>query len=248
LLDLTEQWWIEGTRSPNWLRAVLIGAVTGLIVLTRHTNALFLLIFPLYGVRNLASLRAAVDALTIRWRELTLVAITGLLVILPQLFIYFRATGRFLVSSYGDLGFNFASPHLWGVLFSVQKGLFFWSPLLLLAVAGWFLEHKATRPFVAGAAVVMAADIYLIASWWDWQFGSSYGHRGFIDTLPLFALGLASLFEWSMARRRRMMTVSAIAALALFLSVFQMLQYWNGVLPMSDLTWVQYRSVFLRLR
>jgi hypothetical protein len=28
--------------------------------------------------------------------------------------------------------------------------------------------------------------------------------------------------------------------------MFQMLQYWNGVMPMSDLTWDQYRAVFLR--
>jgi hypothetical protein len=226
---------------------VLIGVVAGLLVLTRHTNALFLLLFPLYGVRNRGSLRAAVASLAGRWRDLAIIAVTGLLLILPQLLIYFRATGRFLVSSYGDLGFTFTSPHLWGVLFSVQKGLFFWSPLLLLALAGWILGHKATRPFVVGAIVVMAADIYLIASWWDWQFGSSYGHRGFIDTLPLFALGLASMFEWSVARPHRMMTVSAIAAVAVFLSVFQMLQYWNGVLPMSDMTWDQYRGVFLRL-
>jgi hypothetical protein len=248
LLYLTERWWVDSPHPPNWVRAVLIGTVAGLIVLTRHPNALFLLIFPLYGVGNLASLRAAVASLTGRWRELAVIAVTGSLVILPQLLIYFRATGRLLVSSYGDLGFNFASPHVWGVLFSVQKGLFFWSPLLLLALAGWIRGHQATRPFVVGASVVMAADIYLIASWWDWQFGASYGHRGFIDTLPLFALGLASLFEWSAARRQRMIMVSGIAAIAVFLSVFQMLQYWNGVLPMSDMTWDQYRSVFLQLR
>lgn len=35
-------------------------------------------------------------------------------------------------SSYGTFGFDFASPRIAGVLFSVQKGLFFWSPLLLL--------------------------------------------------------------------------------------------------------------------
>jgi len=245
-LYLTELWWTD--RRSRWELSILVGVVAGLIVLTRHTNALFLLMFPLYGVSTLASLRGAVSSLAARWRELAAIAIAGALVMLPQLLIYFRATGRFLVSSYGDLGFNFTSPHLWGVLFSVQKGLFFWSPLLLLAVAGWIRGHKATRPFVAGALVVMAIDIYLIASWWDWQFGSSYGHRGFIDTLPLFALGLASLFEWSTERPRRTLAVSIVASLAVFLSIFQMLQYWNGVLPMSDLTWDQYRSVFLRLR
>jgi hypothetical protein len=28
--------------------------------------------------------------------------------------------------------------------------------------------------------------------------------------------------------------------------MFQMLQYWHGVLPMNDTTWPQYRAIFLR--
>jgi ClpP class serine protease len=58
---------------------------------------------------------------------------TDIRAIVPQLAIYYQATGRPIVSSYGGLGFNFTSPRLLGVLFSTQKGLFFWCPLLLLA-------------------------------------------------------------------------------------------------------------------
>jgi hypothetical protein len=42
--------------------------------------------------------------------------------------------------------------------------------------------------------------------------------------------------------------VTLLTTTAVALSMFQMLQYWNGVLPMSDLTWDQYRAVFLQLR
>ena len=63
--------------------------------------------------------------------------VVGTAVLAPQLAIYYQATGRVLVSSYGSMGFTFLSPHIWGVLFSVQKGLFFWSPLLLAAIAGF---------------------------------------------------------------------------------------------------------------
>jgi len=30
------------------------------------------------------------------------------------------------------------------------------------------------------------------------------------------------------------------------LSMFQMLQYWHGVMPMSDVTWRQYKALFLK--
>jgi len=235
-------------QAPSWRHSILLGVVAGLIILTRHTNALFLLVFPLYGVTDRASFRATVHKLIARRNELAVVAGVTALVVIPQLALYYQATGHVLVSSYGDPNFNFLSPHLWGVLFSVQKGLFFWSPQLLAAVAGFVLGYRKTQPFVVGAAVVMVADTYVIASWWDWQFGASYGHRGFVDTLPLLAVGLAAFFEWGTANPTRRITVTVFAGAAIGLSVFQMLQYWNGVLPMSDMTWDQYRAVFLRLR
>jgi len=95
--------------------------------------------------------------------------LVGTMVIAPQLAIYSQATGRPIVSSYGDRGFNFLSPHLWGVLFSVQKGLFFWLPLLLGAVAGFVVGERKKLPPLAGTMVVIIRDRYLIASWWDWH-------------------------------------------------------------------------------
>ena len=250
LLWLTERWHEDPRRASDadhTLTAILLGLVGSLIVLTRHTNALFLLVFLLYGVTDGPSLRAAVRRFRARWRELAIVLVVGTAVLLPQLAIYYQATGRVLVSSYGSLGFTFLSPHLWGVLFSVQKGLFFWSPLLLAGIAGFVVGDRKKLPFLAGTAVVMMVDTYLIASWWDWQFGASYGHRGFIDVLPLLAFGLAAFFEWSAIRVARRTAVAGLATVAVGLSVFQMLQYWNGVLPMADMTWDQYRAIFLRL-
>jgi hypothetical protein len=243
-LTLTDLW----HHSPTRRRAALIGVVSGLIVLTRHTNALVLLLFPLYGVRDRASGVSAVQRLHARWRDVAVIVITGLVVIAPQLALYYQATGRMLVSSYGDLGFNWGTPRLFGVLFSVQKGLFFWSPLLLLATAGLFLVRNRLREFLPAAVLVLAANTYVIASWWDWQFGGSYGHRGFVDMLPIFALGLAALFESTARRPVLRGAVAALVMLLSALSVVQMLQYWAGVLPFSDTTWEQYRALFLRLR
>ena len=246
LLFLTDRW----TRADgaDMRDAVLLGIVSGLIVLTRHTNVLFLLVLPLYGVTDGSTARDAMLRLTGRGREVAIIAVVALATCVPQLAVYYRATGHVFVNSYGDLGFTFLTPHLWGVLFSVTKGVFFWSPVLLAGVAGYALQRHVTRPFALAAGIIFVIDTYLIASWWDWQFGGSYGHRGFVDLLPFFGLGLAAFFEWSAERLTRQHVV-AIATVALVgLSCVQMLQYWNGVIPVSDMTWAQYRSVFLRLR
>lgn len=246
-MHLTERW----HESHAVRTTVLLGVVGGLIVLTRHTNALFLSCLPLYGVTNGTTLRARWAELARERRAVALMTAVAAVIVAPQLAIYYGATGRLLVSSYGSLGFNFASPRIAGVLFSVQKGLFFWSPLLLLACAGLVglarTRHPA-RAFVTPAAIFLPLHTYLIASWWDWQFGGSFGHRGFVDALPLFAIGLAAAYTWAAARPGARAVATVAVALAVGLSVFQMLQYWNGVLPFSDTTWDQYRAIFLRLR
>jgi hypothetical protein len=245
-LDLTERW----HERRDWSRAILIGLTGGLMVLTRHTNVLFLLCLPLFGVTSVESLRRRVQQLRDDRRMLLGMLGVGAITVAPQLLIYYRATGHPIVSSYGSLGFDFAHPKLYGVLFSVQKGLFFWSPVLLLACGGlaslWWSRNSA-RAFVAGGTLFLVLNTYLVASWWDWQFGGSFGHRGFTDSLPIFALGLGAFFTWSARRTLTAAAAASVAMVAVALSVFQLLQYWNGVLPFSDTTWTQYRAIFLRL-
>ncbi len=243
LLNLIDRWYGSQDRRP-----LLLGLTAGLIVLTRHTNALALVVFPLYGVVNRRTLLDRLRQLAQDRRSVGTALAVALAVVSPQLVLYYRATGHMLVSPYGTLGFNFAAPQIFGVLFSVQKGVFFWSPLLLPAVAGLFMTRGPVRALVLPSLLFLAANTYIIASWWDWQFGASYGHRGFVDSLPILSIGLATVYSWAADRPLGRYVVSALVCAAVALSLVQMLQYWNGVLPFSDTTWDQYRRLFLRLR
>jgi hypothetical protein len=235
-LLLTAMW----HERPSARTSVLLGVVAGLIVLVRHTNVLFLLVFPLYGLKHVARGTSHVAR----------AAAVAALVIAPQLLLYYQATGRPIVSAYGELGFNWTYPQLFGVLFSTQKGVFFWSPLLLIALGGLIGLVRSAKPaasFALPGLIFLALNTYLIASWWDWQFGGSYGHRGYVDALPFFALGLAAVFERAAAGSRATKIAMAAVVVALSaLSVFQMLQYWYGIIPFQDTTWAHYREVFLR--
>lgn len=215
--------------------AVEIGAIAGLMVLVRHTNAI--IAAPL-GVS------AFVRARSFRPFAPTAAA-TATVCCLPQLWLYFRATGRLIVSSYGSLGFTWTTPHLTGVLISPTKGLFFWAPLLLAGIAGLAWLPRSLRGWRPAILAILAADAYLIASWWDWQFGASYGHRGFVDVYPLFAPGLAAVFSRVAIRPAARAAATVVVVVLCALSIFQMLQYWHGVMPMSDTTWKQYKAAFL---
>jgi hypothetical protein len=226
---------VDARRPRRLSDDLVLGVISGLLILVRHTNVLIPVCF--FG------------AYALRTRSLPLVpAIVAAVVVLPQLWLYHRATGHWFISSYGSLGFTFDSPHLAGVLVSPRKGLFFYAPLLLFALPGLAALPGRLRDWRLPAAILLVANTYLIASWWDWQFGASYGHRGFVDFYPLFALGLAAVFARAAARTALRVAVTAGVALLCALSIFQMLQYWHGVLPMSDVTWPQYRALFLQWR
>lgn len=244
---LTARW----HRAPSPGTSILLGLVAGLIVLVRHTNVLFLVVFPLYGIGLNVTLREVGSRLLAHPREVMRIALVGALVVLPQLLIYYQATGRPIVSSYGNLGFHWTDPQIFGVLLGTQKGLFFWSPLLLLAIVGLVLLVRSRRPgaaFIPAGIAFLLVNTYVIASWWDWQFGGSYGHRGFVDSLPLFALGLGAFFAWVAQRREAIAMATAVVLLLMSLSTFQMFQYWYGIVPFSDTTWEQYRELFLEWR
>jgi hypothetical protein len=243
---LVERWWDR----PTVVCSLAIGAVAALNVLVRHTNVIFALVLPLYGIVHWRDLSVRALALRDRWRQLALAALAGSVVVAPQLALYKWITGEWFVNAYVTHGmrFTFLSPHLIGVLFSTQKGLFFWSPILLLSVPGVFLAKGQARAFVWPALVVFALQAWLIASWPEWQFGSSYGHRGFTDGFALAAPFIASTFAWAASHRKAMPLFAAATAAAVLLSVAQMIQYWIGVLPEANTTWAQYQDLFLRFR
>jgi hypothetical protein len=247
-LLIIEQWWEQ--ERPTWRLSLALGAVAALIVLVRNTNAIYLIVLPLYGVTRWTDLRARVGSIWERRQWLGAATLVGTVSIIPQLLLYRMSTSSWLVSPYSalDAGFSFGSPRLVGVLFSTQKGLFFWSPLLVFAVIGAIVAKGWARGIVLPALVIFGIQAYLAASWWDWQFGASYGHRAFTDGLGLAAVLVAACFEWAARRAPVRRAVTIVAAVLVALSVVQMLQYWTRSIPEANTSWDQYRESFLRFR
>jgi len=232
LLERIDAW----NQDSSVRDAVVIGLIAGLTFLVRHTNVM---------IPGALGLALAIRDASYR-RVAPVSAALTLACAIPQLWIYHAASGHWIISSYGPLGFTWTTPHIAGVLISPRKGLFFWAPLLLAAVAGLMWLPAGLRRWRLPILAVLVVDTYLIASWWDWQFGASYGHRGFVDVYPLLAPGLAAAFARVPARPPLRIAAAAAVILLCALSIFQMLQYWHGVMPMSDVTWAQYRALFLK--
>lgn len=112
--------------------------------------------------------------------------------------------GSWIAYSYGSEHFEYwKDPYLFSTLFSSLHGLFFWSPLLLVAVAGLGMyllrPQNRDRSFDRLLGMLCVGGLilwYLNSSWHQWWFGDAFGGRAFIELAPLFIFGLAFFYDF----------------------------------------------------
>lgn len=158
-------------------------AVGSLLFFVRPTDVLIVLIVPFLAADSEEFLKTLKRVFTCK----KAIAAGVLLAMIPavcQLIVYRWRTGEFLIWSYTKEGFNFARPEIANVLFSYAKGLFVYTPVCLLALAGLIVLYRRNRYQFWGALLYMSVNIYVISSWWCWNYGASYGTRAFIEHLP----------------------------------------------------------------
>jgi hypothetical protein len=189
-------WWRtrHADRAGTWFRW---GLLAGVLFLVRWNDVVLALpVFAVEVSRLLVGDGTRNTGTSIR-RLLGCVAAAGLGFILaaaPQFCAWQYFHGRPWVR-YPVEYIGFDAGGLWGSLFSSRHGLFVWTPVALLAVAGLFRLFRREREL---AGVCLAALLLLIVSNCtvrDWWGGASFGMRRLVSGTPFFALGLAVFLE-----------------------------------------------------
>ncbi len=212
-------------RLSDWVITGLAGGVCGLI---REQDALFLLIPAGLIVQGKARLER---------RGMALVALGAAAAVCfaPQLLIYQATNGTLSPSKLVTRKMSWASPHALEALFDPAHGLFFWSPLLLLATLG--LAHHAWRrrdaiSFLLLGALVM--QVWINGAVESWHQAGAFGSRRFVAATPLLAFGLAAMIQ-SLDQRR--FAVGAVLALCVWWNVSLMVQFGLELMDRQRLEW-----------
>jgi hypothetical protein len=240
---LTIRWY----EKPDMESAIIIGLLGGLITLIRPTDIILAVFFFLWDVKSLEELKQRFLFFIKNPQFKIAMALTFLIVWVPQFAYWKYATGHWLYYSYNDEGFNFLHPHIIDGLFSYRKGWLLYTPVMLLAITGLALSYKKMKKIFFPSLIFLVLNIYIITSWWCWWYGGSFGGRPFIDSYPVLALSLAVFIKWTFTLKKSAKLISHITIIVLILlNLFQTWQYYGGDIHYDAMTRKAYWKIFLR--
>lgn len=163
---------------------------------------------------------------------------------LVQILLWKWQCGQWILSSYQGEGFNWLKPHIIDVLFSFRKGLLIYTPVLVLVIIGFAKAFRTHKLLMVISITTCLFFIFLIACWWHWPFGDSFGHRAFIDIYAFAGIGIASFITYTTSKI--MKGVGLFYAIACFvLNIIQTWQVKQGIITVDYMNANKYAYQFL---
>jgi hypothetical protein len=207
---------VEEKRLRHWLA---LGAVGGLICITRYQDVFFVLLPGLdWFLRKLFGEPAAAgDRPTAAYAFAFLLALGTLpaVQLLANTFLY----GSPFATGYSGEGFPFLlRPKILQTLFSAHNGLLVWSPVIWLSLVGLGILIKLRPSRGVAFATLFLIQVYLASAWWSSDQGDSFGNRMLTNCGAVFAIGLMQMLEAVWPRRTLRAVTLAICALCIVLN------------------------------
>jgi hypothetical protein len=213
--------------------SIAISMILGMIILIRPTNILIsILILPsLIHQVKLNSTKHLSGAFA--WWFAIIAAATGIFVAIQGTLWYFM-TGRILINAYSVPaalgGFAISNIRNLSQVIYGPYGLLMFSPVMGFALIGLTKSLPGIAKLTMASIQISILGIILLITLWPASATrmGGWGSRMFIDFLPLFAIGLASLYVWLIRKQRRTWPLSFVLTICVCLNLFQMFSYWLG--------------------
>jgi hypothetical protein len=227
LLTTGAWWWyfVRTRTRTDVQRYVVLGALAGLAALMRWQDTLILAV-PLaeVGLRLRRGMTTGAAAARILGCLSAAVAAFA-----PQMIVWQTLYGQPLAIPQGGGFMRWGQPALVPVLFSDWHGLFTWTPVVAVAVAGLSALRRRDALLLSGAAVFLALSWYVNAAAADWWAGEAFGARRFVSCVPVFTLALAALIEQWSPRPAALVTLGGAAIAHTFLLLVQYQAFMHGL-------------------
>jgi hypothetical protein len=203
----------------DWVASLLAGVGLGLGLLTRLNTAIAVPFFALLLLVHLNRNHGR------RYRDWIRPLVTFALPILAAL----ACTGWYNWVRFGSpwtTGYQpeerfatFFFKGFYGLVLNPGKGLLWYSPLLLAAVAAWPAFYRRHRGQALLIAAVVLGNVAFYSPWHLWWAGHSWGPRFLLTVVPLAILPLAPAVEVTSRRRPIAIGLGVLALLSIAVQI-----------------------------
>lgn len=242
-LYLTIKWHL----APSIKNSLKFGAVIGLMIITRPTEILFLVIPIFWGVTSLKEFFQKYYNLITK-KTLSLIVFSAVIISIGfiQLLYWKKITGEWLFYSYDNAGegFDFMRPNLKDFLFSYRKGWFLYTPIMLLASVGLGFTLLKKYKFGISILLFVVLNIWVLSSWSCWWYAGSYSQRSVVQSYPEMAVALGALLTFTFERIWLRRTTIVLISATILLNLFQTWQFDERIINGSRMSKEYYWTVF----
>jgi hypothetical protein len=225
--------WLTTRERQTIGRYALVGLLGGLAALVRWQDAVLLVIPAIEAAWLAIKPEAHASAASARWTSalvrLLACGAASIVAFLPQMLVWQVLYGSPFLVPQGDEFMRWTTPALGSVLFSDWHGLFTWTPIVVVAIAGLVVLARREAMVATALGVALLLSWYANAAVADWWAGEAYGARRFVSCFPIFVIGLAAAMRPLTARLRLLATLAAIVIVLNGLLLLQYQTFMHGL-------------------
>jgi len=223
-----------------------LGLSMGLAVLVRPSEMVCILIPLFWGVYNKESLLLKWQLIRKYWEHLLILVFAMFLGGLPQMLYWKYVAGQWIYYTYQNPGegLDLWAPYTLKFLFSFRKGWFIYTPVMLLALIGFFHLYRKQRPLFLSLLIYFIMNLWIVSSWTAWWYGGgSFSQRAMLPAYVLMAIPLGFLAKAAMESKLRIPLLGLMAML-LMLNIFQTWQWAHGIIDKTRMSREYYFAIF----
>jgi hypothetical protein len=231
----------------SWRYSIPLGISLGAAILFYPLAGTILLVPVLWNIYDTGSLKNKWILFKVNVFQVGFSILCTLITIIPLWFFYDAFLKTFRYPGYADGALFIFGKYFWRLLFSVNDGWIAYTPVIILAFAGfWFLAAK-NRNIFYGTFSFFFISILIMCSWSEYASDSYFGMYPMVAAGAVLAIPLGFLVQKATEKNIIVKIIAAAVFLFLILlNLFQTHQFNRGIIIPSRMTGQYWSAIFGR--
>ncbi|MBI2968663.1 MAG: hypothetical protein HYY40_12755 [Bacteroidetes bacterium] len=204
--------------------AAATGFMLGFLTLCRPTEIILIFIPLLFNIYDRHSWNQKIQFFKTHYPQYLAFAVSVFIAVLPQLLYWKYSSGNW-ISIIREETLSLSEPYIVQTLFSYKKGWFVYTPMMLVAVIGFYHLFVYNKNIFFAIFSFFILNLYVQASWDNWWHGPSFSQRSLVESYAVTALPLGYFIYRTFSARRILKFI--FLSVLLLLVIYNLFKIWQ---------------------